>query len=774
MKNLWTKLFGAMLVLAFFAFPYQTVEAQTRAYRVSDQNVKRLLTRIETRTDTYKRDMNKALDRSRFNNTSREDLIFDYITDFENATDQLKQRFDAKRSVDSDVTNVLNRAAMIDQFMKSTNLAARSKQTWGYLKTDLQTLSRYYNVTFDWNAAVQNGSTVTAQPYRVSDTMVKGLLTRIEAQTDVYKRQMNNALDRSTLNNTEREDEVFNYITEFENSTDQLKQRFDAKTSVAADVENVLLRASSINTFMTRNRLTTRSESSWNDIRANLMTLSNYYNVAWDWNKVPVNTTTTAYTVAGRSVQDLLARLESKTDVYKREMNTALDRSVLNNSQSEDSFNAYIDEFENATDRLKQRFDSNQSTDTDAENVLNRAAYIDAFMRDYRFTRSSETQWRSIRSDLDTLSNYYAVSWNWNRPNQASEFDSRLTGTYRLNTALSDNVDRVVEASIKLYPQTRENRVERRLKNRLMSPEMLAIEKRNTDVTVASSNAQQISFKADGIARTESAAGGQNVTVTANTTYDGVSVNYVSDRNNDFYVNFIPMDNGRLKVLRRVYLPNNEDMVTVASIYDRTNSSANFTIVGSNNNASSNGRYDRNDFIVPNGTQLTAELNSLISTKASQDGDRFTMKVTSPSRFDGAIIEGRVLNPERSGRISGRANLSLDFDTIRLRNGRTYRFAGLVENVTLASGEKVTVNNEGAVRDNNQTSKTAKRAGIGAGVGAILGAILGGGDGAAIGAAIGAGAGAGTVIAQGRDDVEMGEGSQISITASAPVNASIN
>ena len=150
------------------------------------------------------------------------------------------------------------------------------------------------------------------------------------------------------------------------------------------------------------------------------------------------------------------------------------------------------------------------------------------------------------------------------------------------------------------------------------------------------------------------------------------------------------------------------------------------------------------------------------------------MEIKSPAAYDGAIIEGRVINPERSGRISGRANLSLEFDTIRLRNGRTYRFAGLVDDVTLVNGEKVSVNNEGAVRDNNQTSKTVKRAGIGAGVGAILGAILGGGDGALIGAAIGAGTGAGTVIAQGRDDVELGAGSVVTITATAPVNASIN
>jgi hypothetical protein len=90
-----------------------------------------------------------------------------------------------------------------------------------------------------------------------------------------------------------------------------------------------------------------------------------------------------------------------------------------------------------------------------------------------------------------------------------------------------------------------------------------------------------------------------------------------------------------------------------------------------------------------------AVLRTPVSTKASQNGDRFQMEVTSPSQYNGAIIEGRVAKTERSGRVSGRANVSLEFDTIRLRNGQSYRFAGIVDSVRLTSGENVTVNNEG-------------------------------------------------------------------------------
>jgi uncharacterized protein YcfJ len=114
--------------------------------------------------------------------------------------------------------------------------------------------------------------------------------------------------------------------------------------------------------------------------------------------------------------------------------------------------------------------------------------------------------------------------------------------------------------------------------------------------------------------------------------------------------------------------------------------------------------------------------------------------------------------------------MTLDFDTIRLRDGRSYRFAGILETVRTPGNEEVRVDNEGVVRDDNQTNKTIQRTAIGTAVGAIIGAIAGGGKGAAIGAVIGAGAGAGSVYVQGRDDLNLTSGTELTIRATGPRN----
>ncbi len=620
------------------------------------------------------------------------------------------------------------------------------------------------------------------RPYRVADRQVLTVLTRIETNTDIYKQQANNALRRGVLSNGDTQETFSGYLSDFETAVANLNQNFDSRRSAGGDVEDVLNRAAAINDFMQRNRLNANAQRTWTTIRTDLTTLANYYSVSWNWtntnqnaNPSPTNTGgVRPYRVTDNNIQTLLRRLETRTDTYKREISSSLDRSISNDTRSEAAIINYVTEFENATDSLRRNFDSRRSTAADVEEVLNRGYYIDGFMRDYRLTGNAETQWRAIRTDLDTLATYYNVSWNWNRQySPASQFDSRITGTYRLNLNQSDEVSSIVDRATANATINQRDRQRDNLERRLSSPDMLAIEKRGSQVTIASSTSPQVTFNADGVARTETTNNGRSIRVTAITNYDGISLSYEGDRANDYYVNFNQLSNGQLRVVRRLYLENRNETITVASVYDKVEERANFSMVNNNQNTGNN-TNGINDFVIANNTKVMAVLRTPISTKVSQNGDRFQMEITSPSQYNGAVIEGRVAKTERSGRVSGRANLSLEFDTIRLRNGQSYRFAGIVDSVRLTSGENVTVNNEGTVRDNNQTTKTVTRAGIGAALGALIGAIAGGGQGAAIGAGVGAGAGAGSVILQGRDDVELSEGTEFMITASAPNSVGSN
>lgn len=176
-----------------------------------------------------------------------------------------------------------------------------------------------------------------------------------------------------------------------------------------------------------------------------------------------------------------------------------------------------------------------------------------------------------------------------------------------------------------------------------------------------------------------------------------------------------------------------------------------------------------NSFTVPDGTSLTGVLNTNLSVDQARNRDRFTVTVREPSEYEGATIEGYVSGVKRSGKLTGRSEMTLNFDHIRLRDGSSYRFAGVLSDLRPRNDQSVRVDNEGNVeRSNSQTRKTEERTAIGAGAGAVIGAIAGGGKGAAIGAILGAGGGAGSVYAQGREKLELPSGTDVTIRASAP------
>jgi hypothetical protein len=325
-------------------------------------------------------------------------------------------------------------------------------------------------------------------------------------------------------------------------------------------------------------------------------------------------------------MQTLLSRIDLKTGIYRTQMQTAL-RNDTSADLSDNVVSNYISNFENSVTRLKQRVDSRQSTGSDVTDLLSSATYIDQFMTRNRLTPQAQAQWRNLRADLNLLITDYRLSWNWNqtlpgdnnRANVGSDvgrsglgirnFDSRITGTYRLNTGLSEDPATVINRS--MGSSSNMNDARGGLERRLRSPDMIAIEMNNKTVTMASTILPQVTFQADGVARTETNARGRTVTTTATVDADGLIINYLGERTSDFYLTFLPMPVGRLKVTRRIYPDNTSQGITVSSVYDKVENMARWSSVTPLPNNANTGDTGvsgviQDSFIVPAGTRLNA------------------------------------------------------------------------------------------------------------------------------------------------------------------------
>jgi hypothetical protein len=155
-------------------------------------------------------------------------------------------------------------------------------------------------------------------------------------------------------------------------------------------------------------------------------------------------------------------------------------------------------------------------------------------------------------------------------------------------------------------------------------------------------------------------------------------------------------------------------------------------------------------------------LDSPISTKISKVGDRFTATVTSPANYEGATVEGHIATLNKSGRVTGRTEMGLAFDSITLRDGRSAPLKAELERV-IESETVRKVDEEGNVQTGSRSKDSQVRGGAGAVAGAIIGGILGGGKGAVVGAVLGGAAGVGTVYVEGNKDLELDPGTEMII-----------
>jgi len=121
-------------------------------YRITDKEVEAIIHRIENQSDTFRKSLDAALDKSRLDGTRREDDINSFVKEFYKETKQLHENFDSHKSTANDVRTVLDRAAQIDQFIARNRLRndRDAQRDWAKLRTHLDELARVYSVSWRW------------------------------------------------------------------------------------------------------------------------------------------------------------------------------------------------------------------------------------------------------------------------------------------------------------------------------------------------------------------------------------------------------------------------------------------------------------------------------------------------------------------------------------------------------------------------------------------------------------------------------------------------
>ena len=138
---------------------------------------------------------------------------------------------------------------------------------------------------------------------------------------------------------------------------------------------------------------------------------------------------------------------------------------------------------------------------------------------------------------------------------------------------------------------------------------------------------------------------------------------------------------------------------------------------------------------VQSGTRIPLSMINSVNTKNSAPGDRIYLQTVFPILANGKIVippgsyvEGTVTSVKRPGRVKGKGELWIRFDSLTLPNGVTREFRARVGGIDGRGNEKLE-RSEGKIEAEGGKLADAQTVGIAAASGASLGAIIGSGEG---------------------------------------------
>lgn len=186
------------------------------------------------------------------------------------------------------------------------------------------------------------------------------------------------------------------------------------------------------------------------------------------------------------------------------------------------------------------------------------------------------------------------------------------------------------------------------------------------------------------------------------------------------------------------------------------------------------------DFVVAVGTHIPLSMINSVSTKTAVSGERIYLESVFPILVNGHVVippgsyvAGTVTEVKRPGRVKGRGELYVRFDSLTLPNGVTRDFRARMGSLDGRAPETLD-KSEGKIKGEGDKTDDVKTVGEGAGIGATVGGLAGAaaghaGMGAGLGAAAGATAGLiGVLLTRGPDAI-LAKGTTMEMVLDRPL-----
>ena len=304
-KNYFTAIAIATMILGITV----VASAQRRSnrnydpyYGRSNVNLSYAIKNLRNNARRFEDDLDRALDRSRYDGTAREDNLNHLAGRFKNAAEDLDDEYEGRgrgsmNSSSDEARRVVDYGRQLDNALSRSRLVYNNfslQQTWGAIEQDLFTISNAYNLRYTgvynrsgnrnspWGYPGNRGPVNTNGRYnrnlRATIVNLKNNAGRFENRVDHEKNDYRWGIYR---NSGRLEDLTDKFAT----ATKRLEREYDDRRDYNDsydEVRRVLSIGQQVDYEISRTRVSSSLRSDWNRIEADLRVLASAYNMRYE------------------------------------------------------------------------------------------------------------------------------------------------------------------------------------------------------------------------------------------------------------------------------------------------------------------------------------------------------------------------------------------------------------------------------------------------------------------------------------------------------------
>jgi hypothetical protein len=118
--------------------------------RYGSRGLRDVARRLDDRSGDFQRHLDSALDRSRYDDTRREDNINEMAREFRNAASRFRDRVNDRDGGSNEARNLLQLGSRMDNLMARLRVDGRAQSDWSQIRQDLRTVANAYGYGYGY------------------------------------------------------------------------------------------------------------------------------------------------------------------------------------------------------------------------------------------------------------------------------------------------------------------------------------------------------------------------------------------------------------------------------------------------------------------------------------------------------------------------------------------------------------------------------------------------------------------------------------------------